>query len=365
MKDIYQQLAQKLDQLPNGYPSTDSGVELRILKWIFSPQEAEIALRMSPVPEPVEAVAEHLDKGVPETQEILDNMVANGQIGSFKTSGQQAYALFPFLPGIYEWQFHRKDKKTMEMQEYTALFEEYFPSLLKPLGHYEPATARVVPVSTEITADLKVHRLEDIRRMIDGAKSFQLLECICRKERALEGHPCNHTLEICLTFTNEESSFDKYPQGKIISKEEAHKVIAKAEEEGLVHCTYNADDPQFFFVCNCCPCCCAILRGAKEFKAPYILANSNFVASIDPDSCASCGDCAEGRCPMEAILEDDGEYRVIADRCIGCGVCTSTCPTEAITLIRRPEDEQDSPPTSLLDWSIQRAASRGIELKTD
>ena len=57
MKDVYQQLAQKLDGLPNGYPSTEDGVELKILRWIFTPEEAEIALRVSPVPEPLEAVA--------------------------------------------------------------------------------------------------------------------------------------------------------------------------------------------------------------------------------------------------------------------------------------------------------------------
>jgi Na+-translocating ferredoxin:NAD+ oxidoreductase subunit B len=33
---IYVQLAGALDRLPNGYPRTESGVELRILEKIFS-----------------------------------------------------------------------------------------------------------------------------------------------------------------------------------------------------------------------------------------------------------------------------------------------------------------------------------------
>ena len=42
-QDIYQQLAQHLDNLPAGYPATESGVELRILQRLFKPAEAELA----------------------------------------------------------------------------------------------------------------------------------------------------------------------------------------------------------------------------------------------------------------------------------------------------------------------------------
>ena len=101
----------------------------------------------------------------------------------------------------------------------------------------------------------------------------------------------------------------------------------------------------------------------KEFKAPHALAKSNFVALIDQDSCSECGVCAEERCPMDAILEEDGGYRVLSDVCIGCGVCTITCPTDSITLIARPESEQDQPADDMIDWSLKRAVSRGIDFK--
>jgi electron transport complex protein RnfB len=44
MTDVYKKLAKHLDNLPAGYPSTESGVELRILKRLFTPEEAEIAM---------------------------------------------------------------------------------------------------------------------------------------------------------------------------------------------------------------------------------------------------------------------------------------------------------------------------------
>jgi Fe-S-cluster-containing hydrogenase component 2 len=71
--------------------------------------------------------------------------------------------------------------------------------------------------------------------------------------------------------------------------------------------------------------------------------------------------CKEERCPMDAIIEEDGIFRVDSNRCIGCGVCSVTCPTESITLIKRLEE--DYPPANLIEWSIERAKNRGIELK--
>lgn len=358
MTEVYKRLAQKLDELPNGYPSTESGVELKILEKIFTPDEAEMALKMRPMPETAEAIAERLDIPLPEMQKILDNMVEKGQIGSFKMFGQQMYMFFPFVIGIYEFQLHRMDK------ELTELFEEYAPLLVGTVGAYEPAVARVVPISTEIKQDLHVHRYEDMRRMIEEANSFMVQECICRKERALEGHRCNYTLELCLAFSNEEKAFEKYGRGRVISQDEALQVMAKAEEEGCVHCTYNVEEGQVF-VCNCCPCCCGILRGVRDFKAPHLLAKSNFYASIDTESCAACGVCADERCPMAAIVEDDGVYTVVTERCIGCGACIPTCPTESISLVRKPESEQDPPPGNLIEWNAKRAANRGIEIKID
>jgi electron transport complex protein RnfB len=356
VEDVYKRLARTLDELPSGYPETESGVELRILRKIFTPEEAEMALKMKSVPETVEKVAERLGKSLPEMQTILDSMFQKGHIASFKMFGQRMYMLFPFIVGIYEFQLNRMDRELAE------LFEEYAPGLIGQLGGFEPALGRVIPVSTEIDAELQVHRYEDVRRIIEEARSFQLMECICRKEQALQGNPCKHKLETCLGISGEEDAFDKFPRGKVVSREEALKVIRNAEEAGLVHFSYNVQEGHAF-VCNCCSCCCAGLRGVKQFNAPYMVAKSHFVAAIDPDSCTACGVCVDERCPVDAIVIEDGYSRVMGERCIGCGVCTTSCPTESIRLVRKPESEHDKPPANLMQWYQERAASRGIELK--
>jgi Na+-translocating ferredoxin:NAD+ oxidoreductase RNF subunit RnfB len=220
---------------------------------------------------------------------------------------------------------------------------------------------RVVPVNIQIDAQHQVYPYEDLRRVLEKAKSFQVMECICKKERAMMGEPCKYPVEVCLAFANKEDAFDKYPMGRVISREEALDVIKKADEAGLVHATYNVQSGQMF-VCNCCPCCCGMLRGTREHNAPHLMARSNYVAAIDQESCAACGTCADERCPVKAISDEDGSYRVQPDRCIGCGVCVPSCPTESITLVRKPESEHDQPPANLMDWYFKRAENRGVKI---
>ncbi|KKN20071.1 hypothetical protein LCGC14_0939420, partial [marine sediment metagenome] len=49
--NIYRTLQIYLDSLPIDYPETKSGVELKILKHLFTPQEAEIALKLKLIPQ--------------------------------------------------------------------------------------------------------------------------------------------------------------------------------------------------------------------------------------------------------------------------------------------------------------------------
>ena len=355
-EDVYRKLAKKLDERPHGFPATDSGIEIEILKKIFNPDEAEMALKIRPVPETVEAIAQRLEMPVPEMRSILDEMARKGQIGCLKLAGQQVYMFIPFAIGVSSFQI-RMDKEDVN------LFEKYAPTLFGTVGGFKPALSRVIPVNVKVGPTLEIHLYEDLHRMIDQAKSFRVRECICRKRSALSGKACKHTLENCLSISQEERAFDYFSlAGRVISKEEAFKVLSESEKEGLVHCVSNVQKGHAF-VCNCCPCCSAFLRTLKEFKTPYMLAKSNFIARIDKESCSSCGICKEERCPMEAIVETDGSYKVLSERCIGCGTCTITCPTESITMEVRPDSEREEPPANLMEWNVKRAASRGIELK--
>jgi electron transport complex protein RnfB len=360
MTDIYQRLAKRLDELPQGYPATDSGVELKILQKLFTPEDAEMALKMKALPETAEQIAERLGKPVAHMRSVLDNMAEKGQIGSLKTSGQQMYMLFPFIPGIYEFQAYRLDK------ELTSLFETYYPTLIKAVGGYKPGLARTIPINSHVEAETRIKRYEDVRAIMEQAKSFLVMECICRKEQRLEGHGCDHTLENCLSFSTEENAYDYFSiGGRIITKEEALSILDKTEEEGLIHNAFYNVKEGHAAICNCCSCCCGVLRGVKNFGASAMLAKSDFIAVIDQETCSQCGVCKDERCQMDAIIEENNGYKVQPDICIGCGVCAVTCPTESIKLIQKHETEQESPPDNIIDWYVERSANRGIELKLE
>ena len=90
---------------------------------------------------------------------------------------------------------------------------------------------------------------------------------------------------------------------------------------------------RFYAICNCCACCCGAM-GAHQRGTP-MLASSGYVAQVDEDLCAGCGECVE-MCQFAAISVDNGFARINDAACMGCGVCGAHCPQEAITLVREP-----------------------------
>ena len=352
MADVYKRLARALDKLPHGYPATESGVELEILRKIFEPQDAETALKLKPLPETAAMIAKRLRRPTDEMRQVLDAMAEKGQIYKMKRRGRDWYGLAPFVVGIWEYQLNHLDREMAE------LFEGYAPTLLGSLGGVAPALARVVPVNRRIDAKAEILPYDDLRAMMESCNSFRVADCLCRKEHGLLGKTCSHSSETCMSFSREPNAYEGMPEwGREITREEALALLERVEEEGLVHCTYNFQREPFF-VCNCCSCCCGFLRALTEHGAPYMLARSNYVSAIDPDTCSECGDCANGRCPTHAISADDETYTVDDGRCIGCGVCAVACEYDAISLVPRPEGEQVTPPEDIVRWSLARIDHR-------
>lgn len=358
MNDVYRRLAKRLDEMPNGFPATESGVELKILQKVFAPEDAEMALLLSPLPETAEAIAERLENPVSEIRDNLDNMAKKGQIGSFTLFGQQMYMQIPFVPGIYDFQLYHLD------MEFVDLYDEYESTLLKALGNHKPATARIVPINDRIDVRSQVQLYEDVRQIVEKSNSFLLVDCICRQERALLGRGCDHTVKTCIYVSREKNGYDYFSiGGEVILKEEALKVLKDAEEEGLVHMTYYNVQKGHNVICNCCTCCCHSFRGTINYGAPHMFEKSNFLATIDTESCTACGICAKERCPVKAISKNSDFYVVMEDKCIGCGLCTVTCPADSISLIERSETQRDEPPKNFIEWNLSRASHRGIEIK--
>ena len=354
-EEIYRKLAQRLDAIPNGFSPTESGVELRLLAKIFTPEEATLASVMRLRREPAADIAARVGIDPDVAQRTLGEMAHKGLIAARKKEGQYTFGLIPFVFGIYEHQLPRMDV------ELATLFEEYYvESRGGAIIGGTPAIHRVVPVEEAIPSNLEIFPYEQAVELIEGAKSWGVYDCICRVQQKLVGKGCDHPVENCIAFAPVENAFDNSEAGRAISKREALRILYEAEEAGLVHTTGNYRDGRFY-ICNCCTCSCGLLRGITEFGVPTAVARSDFNAVVDVELCIGCEDCVE-RCQFGALSVPSDVCVVDYARCVGCGLCAAACPGDALYLERRSEDETPPFPANDGEWTAWRARERGISM---
>jgi len=352
--DVYRKLAQRLDDIPHGFPATESGVELRLLAKIFTPEEAALAAVMQLTHESAADIGARAGVDSDVAYRTLKRMVRKGLIRVNKSAGQLTFGLMPFAVGFYEEQLPRMD------EELATLFEQYIQETRGGLTSGALAFHRVIPVEEAVPFDLEIFPYERASALLESAKSWGVRNCICRVQQKLVGKGCDHPVENCLVFAPVESAFDHSKVDRAITKEEALRILHEAEEAGLVHCPGNYRDG-IHYICNCCTCCCGILRGVAEFGIPTAIAHSDFHAVVDAELCVGCGDCVE-RCQFGALAVPDDRCEVDYGRCVGCGLCAIVCPTDALRLERRPEGETTLPPADIEEWMIRRAEERGISI---
>ena len=350
---VYNKLAKVLNTLPNGFPSTESGVEIKLLRKIFTPWEAELFCDLRLTFETAEEIAGRTGRPFKGLDEMLSAMFEKGQIFMREKHGARLFRMAPWVIGIYEFQVDRMDREFCELNEEYAMF------LGAHFAEFPPQIMQVIPIERKLPVRQEPEPYEFISNLIENGQTFVLNDCICKKEQGLLGKPCSKPIDVCLLIGPKNSGMSaRFNSGRSISKGEAYQVMQRAEEAGLVHMTSNVQNGHWF-ICNCCGCCCAPLQGVK-LGIPDVV-NVKYNAVIDPGKCASCGTCRDERCQVAAIEEGADAYRVIAERCIGCGLCVSTCPNGAISLIRKEPDEITNPPVNEKAWRDERARRRGVD----
>lgn len=347
--EAYHVLREVLDTIPNGFPSTASGVEIRLVKKIFTEEEAVLAAKLKIKFESVSDIVARTGLDKEYLDKKLKEMARKGQLFRIRLGEASFYKLLPFVFGIYEFQQPRIDR------EFAELFDEYTEQAFgKEFFSHAPALMKVIPIGADVTPESTVEPYESVVKLIEGAKSWAVQNCICKKERGLLGHRCDKPMEVCLTFAPVEHVFDKWESGRATTKEEAYEILKLSEKAGLVHMTSNTATGHNY-ICNCCKCCCLPLRSFK-LVSKNAAARSNYVAVVDTDKCTTCGLCVD-RCQVNAVSV--GDVAVIGD-CIGCGLCATTCPADAIRMTHRDRSDQLDVPKDELEWFEERARARGI-----
>jgi NAD-dependent dihydropyrimidine dehydrogenase PreA subunit len=321
--DVYRELQLHLDSMPVGFPATESGVEIRILKQLFSPEEAELAtkLKFSIHPnESLESIFERLKElglSKEKLEESLDTMVSKGLLHFKSEEGQKLYSNAQWVVGIYEFQVNKLSKElSKDIHRYNV---EAFG---RELYSARPTQMRVIPIGKSIKPEDGVASYDDFRTMLSANDGpFMVTSCICRQRRDLAELSCKATKrdETCLGFGVFAQMYIDQGWGREISRDELLEIVEMNEREGLVLQPSNSQKTVDFF-------------------------STNYHSVVDLDLCTSCGTCVE-LCQMNALSFQDDALTIDMDRCIGCGVCVANCPEEAKNL--RKHDKEIVPPDTL------------------
>jgi NAD-dependent dihydropyrimidine dehydrogenase PreA subunit len=364
-EQAYVNLQRHLNRQPVGFPATRSGAEIRILKHIFTPQEAEIAAYLNYKFEPLETVfsrVAHLVESPAQLPVLLDRIQRRGGIESKIIGGKKYYRNVPLVVGMYEMQLGRLTPEFIkDFNEYTAdkKFGIEFLSTELP-------QMRTIPVEKSIRPQQYINTFDEVTALLRQADApFVIMECICRKKSAMEGNPCKVTgrKETCLALGSTAQSILPGDIGREVTRDEAVSIIERNQKQGLVLQPSNTEKAEF--ICSCCGCCCGMLAVHRILPKPLDYWSSNFHAMVDPDACDGCGIC-EKRCQVGAVKVSAKKQPAVVDlnRCIGCGVCVSTCPTSAISLVKKPTEVK--PPQNreeLYDIIMNKKKGRWGKLK--
>ncbi len=349
--DVYVRLARHLDDLPAGFPAAKSGVELRILRRLFTEDEAELAMLLTVIEEPAASVAGRAGLTVEDAARRLEAMSRKGLIYRHKRrDGTLRFSANQFVIGIWEYQVGRLDPDIIRDMD------EYMPTLMGRGEWKRTPQLRTIPVMQAIPVRHEVMPHEKAEELIAGRDRFLIAPCICRRERTMVGQGCGKLEEACLIMGSGVDYYRDNGIGRVIDREEALAILKRADAEGLVLQPSNAK--RIANVCMCCGCCCGVLRTIKTYPRPADFVSSSFRVAFDESTCTDCGVCLT-RCPMDALVQNAaGKITLKSERCIGCGLCVSTCPSGSLALVRKPESEQRDVPATFTKTFIGMARKR-------
>jgi Na+-translocating ferredoxin:NAD+ oxidoreductase subunit B len=330
--DIYDKLADHLGQGElGGLPKTPELFEM--FELLFTPEEAGYALQMPLTRRgeiTVEDLARKIGKPVETVREVVETMARAGTVQAIKRGEDQTIycSIFPVVPGMMESIFGLgiEDDKKRRLAE---LWDKFFPSHWREIANSKFPLIRFLPISQRLDSDSQVLPFEEVRNFVKNAKTLTVINCHCRSV----WKKCNHILEADIVLDEWAEYLIQYRGARRWTVDEVIQRLKECEEDGLVHLTGNTQGTPHV-ICNCCPCCCGALRSYIELHDTQAVARTNFAPIVDQDACTLCLSCVE-ICPTKAMVESpEARITVQVDQCIGCGLCSTHCPENAICMMK-------------------------------
>jgi len=354
-ENIFRKVQEQLDQYSIGFPATESGVEIEILKELFSEEDAALFSKMTGELETPQSVARRIGQPLEEVAKGLEKMAKKGLLYRIREADSVKYSAIPFIHGLLEFQALWMPKKLV------TLTGKYIREKLKE-NMAGGSGMRVLPVRESVDFKHKVASYDDACEILKKEDLIAVTDCSCRLQRKLFDRACDSPMEACIMVGPMAQYYIENKMGRQITLDEAMKIIEEAHAAGLVTQTQSVTRP--FMICNCCKCCCGFLGAVRRTPKPAQLVISNHMAVIDPEKCSGCEACIS-HCQIQAIAmnaEDVAEINY--DRCIGCGLCISSCPEDALSIIAKAQEDHNVPGENLHE-QMARATKRRSGEKFD
>ena len=339
---------------------------IAIMEHVIQDEEEELELILAFAANPSQTM-DQLKESSHFSEEKVEKLAASlakkGLIFNQPSSaGVMVYRLLPLMTvGLMEYTFMGELKGDEREQKLAELFEQLIYEVrdqvqanydqvvpmfkaAPPVDRTVPArdredgkTIRIIPVDKRVAVPEEfVLPTQSVDEIIEKFDEIAVGRCFCRQRRRMLGDHCATDAPMMNCFTFGKSARHTAAQGfaKMISREEARKIMREAEKAGLVHKAFhpgsNISRPETS-ICNCCKDCCDTLNVWRNGALP--VHNSTYYLSvIDQEACTGCGICVE-RCPTDAIkLNDNQEAERDESACFGCGICARFCPEGAISL---------------------------------
>ena len=341
-------MREQLDRYPLGAPGEDRILE--ILETIFSKEEAALAARLPLGFTAIEPLSKKLKVPARELEAKLNAMAEKGLVLDLEIGGKVRYCLPPTLVGLFEFSMMRV-RDDIDQNKLAELFHLYLvkePTYFARIKGGETTPFRTLVREETLPANYsEVLDYERATKIVDGEDFVAVGICHCRHVAHHRGKDCGvFDLESCLSFGDVGRYLVRHQFARQISHAEAHDIIARAKQAGMVQIGDNVQHEPTY-MCNCCSCCCEVLGAFKNLDFFTNTFSSNFEAMVNANSCNGCKACAVS-CPVGAIdMRDSGKLKrsgkpmpqavVNTDVCIGCGVCVPQCRPTAIAMHPRPQ----------------------------
>ena len=215
-QDIFRKLQKQLDQYSLGFPATESGIEIEILKRLFSEQDVRMFLNLTPLLETPEKIAGRLNQPVGEVTEKLVDMASRGLLFTLKRGDTIKYGAIPFVHGVFEFQTTRIDRDLVVLLK-KYIDEEFEKAMLDSSASF----LRTIPVQHSLDVKHNVASYEDASEILKNVKKIVVTDCMCRKSANLIDEGCGKPLEVCFMFGSMGQYYLDHNMGRELGIDEA------------------------------------------------------------------------------------------------------------------------------------------------